>query len=36
VLGKKTLENEMLPEALKVAQEKLISHLPSSPDGDTR
>ena len=36
VLGKKTLENEILREALKVAQEKkLISHLPSLPDGDT-
>ena len=36
VLGKKTLENEILREALKVAQgKKLISHLPSLPDGDT-
>jgi transposase len=36
VLGKKTLENEILREALKVAQEKkLLSHLPSLPDGDT-
>ena len=36
VLGKKTLENEILREALKVAQEKkLISHLPSLPEGDT-
>jgi transposase len=36
VLGKKTLENEILREALKVAHEKkLISHLPSLPDGDT-
>lgn len=36
VLGKKTLENEILREALKIAQEKkLISHLPSLPDGDT-
>lgn len=33
VLGKKTLENEILREALKVAQEKkLISRLPSLPD----
>ena len=36
VLGKKTLENEILREALKVAQEKkLISHMPSLPEGDT-
>jgi transposase len=36
VLGKKTLENEILREALKLAQEKkLISHLPSLPEGDT-
>ena len=36
VLGKKTLENEILREALKIAhQKKLISHLPSLPDGDT-
>lgn len=36
VLGKKTLENEILREALKVAQEKkLILHMPSLPDGDT-
>ena len=36
VLGKKTLENEILREALKVAQDKkLISHLPSLPVGDT-
>src|SRR5215471_11694379 len=36
VLGKKTLENEILREALKVAQEKkLLSHLPSLPEGDT-
>jgi transposase len=36
VLGKKTLENEILREALKIAHEKkLISHLPSLPDGDT-
>jgi transposase len=36
VLGKKTLENEILREALKLAQEKkLISHLPSLPTEDT-
>ena len=36
VLGKKTLENEILREALKIAHEKkLISHLPSLPNGDT-
>jgi len=36
VLGKKTLENEILREALKVAQEKkLLAHLPSLPEGDT-
>lgn len=36
VLGNKTLENEILREGLKIAQEKkLISHLPSLPDGDT-
>jgi transposase len=36
VLGKKTLENEILREALQVAHEKkLISHLPSLPEGDT-
>ena len=36
VLGKTTLENEILREALKIAQEKkLISHLPSLPEGDT-
>lgn len=35
VLGKKTLENEILREAVKVAHEKkLISRLPSLPDGD--
>ena len=35
-LGKKTLENEILREALKIAHEKkLISQLPSLPDGDT-
>ena len=33
VLGKKTLENEILREAVKVAHEKkLISRLPSFPD----
>jgi len=36
VLGKKTLENEILREAVKVAHEKkLISRLPSFPDEDT-
>ena len=36
VLGKKTLENEILREALKIAQEKkLISHLPWLPEKDT-
>jgi transposase len=36
VLGKKTLENEILREALKIAHEKkLISHLPSLPAEDT-
>ena len=35
VLGKKTMENEILREAVKVAHEKkLISQLPSLPDGD--
>ena len=35
VLGKKTLENEILKEAVKVAHEKeLISQLPSLPDED--
>ena len=35
VLGKKTMENEILREAVKIAQEKkLISPLPSLPDGD--
>jgi len=35
VLGKKTLENEILREAVKVAHEKkLISQLPSLPDED--
>lgn len=37
VLGKKTLENEILREALEIAQEKkLISHLPLLPEGDTQ
>ena len=37
VLGKKTLENEILREALKVAHEKkLISRLPWRPDEDLR
>ena len=36
VLGKKTMENEILREAVKIAQEKkLISRLPSLPDGDS-
>jgi hypothetical protein len=36
VLGKKTLENEILRKALHIAQEKkLISHAPSLPAGDT-
>jgi len=36
VLGKKTLENEILRGALKLAHEKkLISHLPSLPTEDT-
>ena len=36
VLGKKTLENEILREAVKVAHEKkLISHLPLLPERDT-
>jgi transposase len=35
VLGKKTMENEILREAVKVAHEKkLISQLPSLPDED--
>ena len=35
VLGKKTLENEILREALKIAHEKkLISRLKSLPDED--
>jgi transposase len=37
VLGKKTLENEILREAVKLAQEKkLISRLPSLPDEDSQ
>src|SRR5579871_304622 len=37
VLGKKTLENEILREAVKLAHEKkLISRLPSLPDEDTQ
>jgi transposase len=36
VLGKKTLENEILREAVKVAHEKkLISQLPPLPDEDS-
>lgn len=37
VLGRKTLENEILKEAVAVAQEKkLISRLPSLPDEDSQ
>lgn len=37
VLGRKTLENEILKEAVAVAQEKkLISRLPSLPDVDSQ
>ena len=36
VLGKKTLENEILREAVKLAHEKLISRLPSLPDEDSQ
>ena len=37
VLGKKTLENEILREAVKIAHEKkLILRLPSLPDEDTQ
>ena len=37
VLGKKTLENEILREAVKLAHEKkLISRLPSLPDKDSQ
>ncbi len=32
VLGKKTLENEILRKDVKVSHKKLISRLPSSPD----
>lgn len=36
VLGKKTLENEILREAVKVAHEKKwITRLPSLPDEDS-
>jgi transposase len=36
VLGKKTMENEILRDAVKVAHEKkLISQLPSLPPDDT-
>ena len=35
VLGKKTLENEILSEAVKIAHEKLSSRLPSLPQDDT-
>ena len=36
VLGKKTLENEILREAVNLAHEKkLISRLPSLPDEDS-
>jgi transposase len=37
VLGKKTMENEILREAVKLAHEKkLISRLPSLPDEDSQ
>ncbi len=37
VLGRKTLENEILKEAVSVAQEKkLISRLPCLPDEDSQ
>lgn len=37
VLGRKTLENEILKEAVSVAHEKkLISRLPSWPDEDSQ
>jgi transposase len=37
VLGRKTLENEILKEAVSVAHEKkLISRLPSLPDEDSQ
>ena len=36
VLGKKTLENEILKDAVNLArQKKLISQLPSLPEDDT-
>jgi transposase len=36
VLGKKTMENEILRDAVRLAHEKkLISHLPSLPGDDT-
>ncbi len=36
VLGKKTMENEILRDAVRIAHEKkLISHLPSLPPDDT-
>jgi transposase len=36
VLGKKTMENEILRDAVRIAHEKkLISHLPSLPSEDT-
>ena len=36
VLGKKTLENEILKDAVDLArQKKLISQLPSLPEDDT-
>jgi transposase len=36
VLGKKTMENDILREAVRVAHEKkLISHLPSLPPDDS-
>lgn len=36
VLGKKTMENEILRDAVRIAHEKkLISHLPSLPLEDT-
>jgi len=37
VLGRKTLENEILKEAVEIAHEKkLISRLPLSPEEDSR
>jgi len=36
VLGKKTMESEILRDAVRLAHEKkLISHLPSLPSDDT-